>query len=172
VHVTALALDDAVHGCGVASRIKWPNDIVVEVDGAWCKLAGILIESSLRGSAIERAIVGIGLNVNTPASAFVAAAGPRPTSLAAVSGASHDRAAVVGAICQRLEHWLARWRDAGFADLRPELVRRSATLGGPVRVAVGERVVDGTAIDIAADGTPVVEDAAGQRVGICQPLDS
>lgn len=172
VHVAALAVDDAVHGCRVDSRIKWPNDIVIEIEGTWRKLAGMLVESSLRGSAIERAIIGIGCNVNTPANAFASAAGIRPTSLAAVSGARHDRAALIGAICHRLEHWLVRWRDDGFAALRPELVRRSATLGQPVRIAVGDRVVDGTAIDIAADGTLVVEDAAGQRVGMSQPLDT
>jgi len=171
VHVTALAVDDAAHSCDVETHIKWPNDIVVEIDGNWRKLAGILVESSLCGSAIERAIVGIGCNVNTPANAFAAAAGVRPTSLAAVSGARHDRAALIGAICHRLEYWLVRWREDGFAKLRPELVRRSATLGRPVRIAVGERLVDGTAIDIAADGTLVVEDAAGQRVGIRDPFD-
>ena len=41
-------------------RIKWPNDILV--DGR--KIAGILIENSLRGSNIDYSIVGVGLNVN------------------------------------------------------------------------------------------------------------
>jgi BirA family biotin operon repressor/biotin-[acetyl-CoA-carboxylase] ligase len=41
-------------------KIKWPNDILV--DGK--KIAGILIENSLRGSNLETSIVGIGLNVN------------------------------------------------------------------------------------------------------------
>jgi BirA family biotin operon repressor/biotin-[acetyl-CoA-carboxylase] ligase len=41
-------------------RIKWPNDILV--DGR--KIAGILIENSLRGITLDSSIVGIGLNVN------------------------------------------------------------------------------------------------------------
>lgn len=41
-------------------QIKWPNDIYVGDK----KIAGILIENSLRGSFIADSIVGIGLNVN------------------------------------------------------------------------------------------------------------
>lgn len=41
-------------------RIKWPNDI-------YCgekKIAGILVENSLKGSKLESSIIGVGLNVN------------------------------------------------------------------------------------------------------------
>lgn len=40
--------------------IKWPNDIYVEDR----KIAGILIENDLVGSAVKDSIIGIGLNVN------------------------------------------------------------------------------------------------------------
>ena len=42
------------------SFVKWPNDIFVHDK----KIAGILIENSLKGSQIVSAIVGIGVNVN------------------------------------------------------------------------------------------------------------
>lgn len=45
---------------GIDARIKWPNDIYVRNR----KICGILIENTLRGSAIASSIVGIGLNVN------------------------------------------------------------------------------------------------------------
>lgn len=41
-------------------KIKWPNDILVDKK----KICGILIESSLSGSKVQFAVVGIGLNVN------------------------------------------------------------------------------------------------------------
>lgn len=41
-------------------KIKWPNDILVTKK----KIAGILIENSLRGMNLDSSIVGIGLNVN------------------------------------------------------------------------------------------------------------
>jgi BirA family biotin operon repressor/biotin-[acetyl-CoA-carboxylase] ligase len=46
--------------CQIKVEIKWPNDIYCENK----KLAGILIENSLVGSAIKTSIIGIGLNVN------------------------------------------------------------------------------------------------------------
>ncbi len=41
-------------------KIKWPNDIYVGDK----KIAGILIENSLRGASISSSIVGVGLNIN------------------------------------------------------------------------------------------------------------
>lgn len=42
------------------SKIKWPNDIYVND----MKIAGILIESTMKGSYVGSSVVGIGLNVN------------------------------------------------------------------------------------------------------------
>ncbi|MBI1288997.1 MAG: biotin--[acetyl-CoA-carboxylase] ligase [Flavobacteriales bacterium] len=41
-------------------KIKWPNDILVNGK----KIAGILIENSLRGTILDHSIVGIGININ------------------------------------------------------------------------------------------------------------
>lgn len=42
--------------------IKWPNDILIRNSNK--KIAGILIENSIRGSKINTSVIGIGLNVN------------------------------------------------------------------------------------------------------------
>lgn len=41
-------------------HIKWPNDIYFEN----CKLAGILINSTIKGNRMDVSVIGIGLNVN------------------------------------------------------------------------------------------------------------
>ncbi len=41
-------------------KIKWPNDILIGQK----KVAGILIENSLRGNMLDNSIVGIGININ------------------------------------------------------------------------------------------------------------
>jgi BirA family biotin operon repressor/biotin-[acetyl-CoA-carboxylase] ligase len=55
-------------------KIKWPNDIYFNKE----KLAGILIENSIKGTRIERSIIGIGLNLNQEK--FISNA-PNPISL-------------------------------------------------------------------------------------------
>lgn len=62
-------------------RIKWPNDIMA----AGGKLAGILIENTIRGSRMEWTVIGIGLNVNQHRFAASGA-----VSLASVGGREYD----------------------------------------------------------------------------------
>lgn len=45
---------------GIDAKIKWPNDIYVDYD----KIAGILIENTLRGQNLGFSVIGIGLNIN------------------------------------------------------------------------------------------------------------
>lgn len=49
---------EALGALGWQVRIKWPNDLVLEVQGAPCKVAGILLEE--RGGIL---LAGIGVNV-------------------------------------------------------------------------------------------------------------
>ena len=46
----------------IEAQIKWPNDILIK--GSNKKIAGILIENSLRGENISNSIIGLGLNIN------------------------------------------------------------------------------------------------------------
>lgn len=48
--------------CGLPVQIKWLNDLVVGNQ----KLGGILTETRLKGSKIDRAVIGIGINWENP----------------------------------------------------------------------------------------------------------
>ncbi|MBP3676944.1 MAG: biotin--[acetyl-CoA-carboxylase] ligase [Agathobacter sp.] len=66
--IAALAVQKAIQKvCGekveALPMIKWPNDVVLNKK----KICGILTEMSLKGTAIEYVIVGIGINVNNKA---------------------------------------------------------------------------------------------------------
>ncbi len=59
--ISALAVRDCVaHFLNTDVTIKWPNDIYLKDN----KIAGILIQNSLKGTIIANSIIGIGLNVN------------------------------------------------------------------------------------------------------------
>ena len=57
---TSLAVCDLLELYLEQVKIKWPNDIFSEGK----KIAGLLIEHTIQGSAIKNSILGIGLNVN------------------------------------------------------------------------------------------------------------
>lgn len=44
-------------------RCKYPNDVQVQENGNWCKLAGTLVEHEFIGSKCTTTVIGIGVNV-------------------------------------------------------------------------------------------------------------
>lgn len=120
---------------GVDAGLKWPNDVVV----GDAKLAGILAQAGGSGDG-ACVVVGLGLNVGwaPPGAARLGDDCDVPDVLAAVLGAF----------------------DELPADIGPLYRNTLATLGRRVRVELpGERgVIEGTAIDVEADGRLVVID--------------
>jgi BirA family biotin operon repressor/biotin-[acetyl-CoA-carboxylase] ligase len=125
--VVAMAMADA--GEAVAGlpdgklRLKWPNDLVVEAahDGAAVegpgvlKLAGLLGETEGAGTADVRAVVGIGVNADWPASRFPAELAGSMTSLREVSGGRPvDATELLEAFLLRLEPRLLALREGRF----------------------------------------------------------
>jgi BirA family biotin operon repressor/biotin-[acetyl-CoA-carboxylase] ligase len=44
-------------------RCKYPNDVQVQENGNWCKLAGTLVEHEFLGSKCTTTVIGVGVNV-------------------------------------------------------------------------------------------------------------
>lgn len=146
----------------VVVGLKWPNDVLVPArDGREPKLAGILAE--VAGGAV---VIGIGLNVTTPPTAF--APGVAATSLAAegVHGGGLDRGHLLVALLDALHDRYGRWAAAaGPTDPSGGLARgyaeRCATLGRTVEVDLGTdlgagAVLAGVAVGIGPDGALLV----------------
>ncbi|MEE4196313.1 MAG: biotin--[acetyl-CoA-carboxylase] ligase [Bacteroidales bacterium] len=77
--VISLGLLDYASSKVSGISIKWPNDIYYQDK----KLAGILIENSIKGSVLNYSVAGIGLNLNQEQ--FVSDA-PNPVSLKQITG--------------------------------------------------------------------------------------
>ena len=59
VGLAALSIADSCTGLGLAPRIKWPNDILLNGK----KAAGILIENIWSGADVDSLVIGMGINV-------------------------------------------------------------------------------------------------------------
>jgi BirA family biotin operon repressor/biotin-[acetyl-CoA-carboxylase] ligase len=81
--IVSIAITDCVNDIIDDCKIKWPNDIYIGNQ----KLAGILIENSVKGSHLSSSVVGIGLNVNQQV--FISAA-PNPVSLFQITGVIYE----------------------------------------------------------------------------------
>ncbi|UQA58196.1 biotin--[acetyl-CoA-carboxylase] ligase [Polyangium aurulentum] len=138
----ARAVDEAFAAEGMRAGIKWPNDVIV--DGR--KIAGLLVESSLRGGALEAVVAGVGLNVRT--TSFPEEIADRATSLAVLGAHEQDRAMVAARVLAALEAALPAFEASGLASFLAELERRDVLRGVPIEV--GE--VRGTAAGVDEDG--------------------
>lgn len=113
--IVSLAITDTVDaifaesGSPLKAEIKWPNDIYV----ANKKICGILIENTLTGRNIERAIAGIGLNVNQ--TRFVSDA-PNPASLRQFTGREYELAPLLERLCSAINGDLAAYEAAPDTD--------------------------------------------------------
>lgn len=79
----SLGIENYVLSKATEIKIKWPNDIYYQNK----KLAGILIENSIKGSIIEKSIVGIGFNLNQEK--FISDA-PNPVSLKQITNKTYS----------------------------------------------------------------------------------
>ncbi|MCJ0874646.1 biotin--[acetyl-CoA-carboxylase] ligase [Streptomyces sp. AP-93] len=148
---------------GVDTALKWPNDLLVTVDGEERKTGGILAERVADG-----VVLGIGLNVTlTDAELPVDTAGSLLLAKATVT----DRDPLLRAVLRSLEQWYGNWRAAGgdpaASGLQETYAAGCATLGKHVRAELpGGRTLTGTAEAVDADGRLVVRTAEDKHEAV------
>ena len=133
---------------GVAPRIKWPNDVLI--DGR--KVAGVLTEMEAEVERVHHVILGIGVNLNASRSAFPPELRERVTSVLLATGRRVDRAAFTARLLAALEARYGRFLEGGFGVVRSECESYSCLTGTEVRVASPEGEVAGRVAGLDADG--------------------
>lgn len=118
----ALGVCDALLHYGIEAQIKWTNDIYIGDR----KLAGILIEHKLQGSALARTVAGIGLNVNQKAFSDDL---PNPISMAQATGREFDREEVLQTVATSLMARYEQLREGGAKELQADYHQRLYRLG-------------------------------------------
>lgn len=92
----SVALYRVLSQYGNAFSIKWPNDIYYRD----YKIAGILIENTLKGNMLGSSIIGVGLNVNQK---HFSTYPPNPISLCQITGRNIRRKALLHAIVEKFQ---------------------------------------------------------------------
>ncbi len=143
----ALAVSDLLtaHSAHTVA-IKWPNDVYI----CQGKVAGILLQTSLRGSYFQHGIAGIGINVNQ--TTFPAHL-PNPTSLALCEGKTFDPASLRQELCFFLGMRYQQLQEGQAAQIQKDYLQRLYRLHTQSWFARpdGQRF-EGVIVGVAADG--------------------
>lgn len=187
----AVALTEAVEQvAGVTAGLKWPNDLVVgdrKLAGVLAEAdwpAGANVSAGWREPPAHTrvpVVVGTGLNVAWPAvlppelaevadtatalDRLVAGSSGSSTGGVGAAGGDRDRlrADVLTAYLRRLDVRYGELVAGGTPAILDTWRERSATLGRRVRVDLGTDDVEGTAVDVTAEGHLVIETLEGER---------
>lgn len=134
-----------------SSRIKWPNDVLI--DGK--KVCGILTEITAEADRVNRVIIGIGINVNNEV--FPKELVDKATSLYRETGKRYSRERI---ICDVLEEF---WKlydiflAEGFSALKREYSLKCVTTGNKVRIIKNGKEYEAVAKEIGDGGELIVE---------------
>jgi len=157
--VAATALVRAIDAAtSLRPEIKWPNDLLV----GGRKIAGVLTELSAELDTIKHITLGIGLDVNQTPADFPPEIRSTATSLRIAGGQPVSRPELATRILQELDRDYARICSRKFEQVADEWESRCTTLGQNVAIRIGERVLQGRAESLDADGALLVRTQHGR----------
>lgn len=113
--VVSLAVWETLSGYVSGISIKWPNDLVHEQSG---KIGGILIENLIQNTAIEHAVVGVGLNINQMD--FII---PRVCSMASLACQEFDKWEILKFLIRNLERYFLLLKKGGRQEIKKSYLR-------------------------------------------------
>lgn len=143
-----LAVIHALKAFGLENlALKWPNDLYYQGK----KLGGVLVETRAETSSISEVIIGIGLNVNLPASQDLSIQQPW-TSIQMILGHPQDRNLIAALLIKNLMKFLPLFAEQGLAAFQTEWQQHDYLAGKMIRLLIGADHISGTAEGIDVFG--------------------
>ncbi|CAN5717257.1 biotin--[acetyl-CoA-carboxylase] ligase [soil metagenome] len=140
---------------GVATQLKWPNDVLI--DGR--KLAGTLVTTRIEGGVVTTAVFGVGVNLIRSAS------GDLPETAIALEEAT-DRSVLKKDLLDSILHQssliYSQLINGERGDILSRWLTKAAFLGESVSVQQGSRSLMGTFEGVGSNGALRLIDAEGE----------
>lgn len=134
--------------------IKWPNDILIKGR----KAAGILTEMNAEMDRIHYVVIGLGLNVNTPAESFPPDIRDKATSILIETGRVFPRALVLRRYLELLEEQYEGFKTHGFDPVMKRWKELTDIIGKRISVDVLDTTFTGYVQDLSDDGFLILRD--------------
>ena len=154
-----VAVAEAAGELGVATELKWPNDVLA----SGRKLAGILAEAASGPAGVEWVVLGLGVNVALEASAVPPEIAGTVTSLAAEGAGPRPIPEVAAAVLARLGVCYDALRSNPGAIVSAWRSRAAPWWGGLVDVRTADGPLQGRLRDVDDEGALVIELEGGER---------
>lgn len=152
--IGAAAVFLALKDFNIDSKIKWPNDIIINNK----KICGILSELNGEINNINYLVMGIGLNVNMSSNDFPEDIKDKSTSLSIEFNKSFDRKHLLATILNKFEYLYDDFLATGKLNETLEISRKaSILLGKNVQCINGSQSLFAKATEITDDGELLVE---------------
>ncbi|MFA5142926.1 MAG: biotin--[acetyl-CoA-carboxylase] ligase [Candidatus Omnitrophota bacterium] len=143
---------------GLQAMIKWPNDILINRR----KVCGILTEMKAEQDIVDFVVIGMGINVNTPARQLPKGASSIKEEIRRNGGEGNvSRIALVKKLIEKLEEDYFLLKKDGFKPIIDEWKHLTDMLGSRVRVVLQNRTFEALVHNIDPDGALVVRKDAG-----------
>lgn len=150
--LAAVAIVEAIREqTGLPVEIKWPNDVLLNGK----KICGILTELNAESDCINYLIIGVGINVNTPA--FPDELSSIATSLAIEKKESIQRVTLIQNLLQRLEDLYLLYLKEGFAPIKSRWESYAISIGKRVTIRQMSGSMTGLALGIDDTGVLLVQ---------------
>ena len=148
----SLVLAEVIEEYNLCSKIKWPNDVMINGK----KISGILAESVVEKNELK-GILGFGVNLNCQKEEMERINQPA-TSLNLETGMEIDRniflKKVVDKFCLRYNKFI----EEGFLLIREDYIKRAEFLDSIVTVSVFDKKLTGFVKDITNNGALKIVD--------------
>ena len=155
--VVGVAIAEALESLGTEGiKVKWPNDLYYQDR----KLAGILVEMSGQAGEAAHLVIGMGLNIAMPESEGEAIE-QSWTNLSEACDSLPDRNKLAAALINRLYDALNDYEESGMEGFTSRWNRLDNFLDRPVKLLMGNRVVEGIARGINSQGALLLETEQG-----------
>lgn len=152
--IGAAAVHLALNDLYIDSKIKWPNDIII--DGK--KVCGILTEMSCELNIINYIVIGIGINANFLEEDFSDDIIDSATSLRIVTNRNIQRTKLLALVLNHFEVLYDLYKiDLNLKETIEICRKSSALIGKEVQIIKDGNIKIGRAIDLSDDGELIVQ---------------
>ena len=154
----AVALSETIERVsGLNVECKWPNDILFKGK----KIAGILIEGSVKKGLVEYVVIGIGINVNQEK--FPGDLTAKASSLKLECNKEFDRAELFKQLLKSLEDGYTVVSATDFQSVVPQWLSRSTMVNRTISVSQQGNVISGVVKGLSPNGGLILESDGIER---------